>query len=102
LLASDLRDLLVLLSIPTVVMEQDPPRRLSMGERMRYSVDQKTAPAYNGHEAGINYNDQEKGMVEPVDGLDGKPLLARALMGRHMQMIAIGMRSSFFVRFEQL
>lgn len=37
-----------------------------------------------------NYNaDHEKGEV-PVDGIDGKRLLARQLKGRHMQMIAIG------------
>jgi amino acid permease len=73
-------------------MEQAPPRRASLGERMRYSVDQKTAPGNGGHP---NYNaDHEKG-EGPVDGLDGKPLLARALQGRHMQMIAIGMEHRF-------
>jgi len=70
-------------------MEQAPPRRASLGERMRYSVDEKTAPGANAPH--INYNaDHEKGGDGPVDGLSGKPLLARALMGRHMQMIAIG------------
>jgi hypothetical protein len=71
-------------------MVQTPPRRASLGERIRRSVDKKTA-AGNG---AFNYNaDHEKGDLSPVDGLDGKPLLARVLMGRHMQMIAIGMRN---------
>lgn len=36
------------------------------------------------------YGDPEKGVVMDASGVEGKPMLARKLQGRHMQMIAIG------------
>lgn len=59
--------------------EAPVPGKMSFSSAKRHSVVSAQADG-----------DPEKGVVVDASGVEGKPMLARKLQGRHMQMIAIG------------